>query len=106
CYGAGDTTGIELLRTPYRAPLANAVCERFLGTLRRECLDHVIIISERQLWRALREYVAYFNSARPHQGVGHQLPDNVSALVPAPGAGHIVALPVLDGWHHDYRRAA
>jgi putative transposase len=99
-------TGIELLRTPYRAPLANAVCERFLGSLRRECLDHVIILNERQLWRVLREYVAYFNGARPHQGIRQRRLDNVLALVPTPDAGHIVAVPVLGGLHHDYRRAA
>jgi putative transposase len=99
-------SGIEVLRIPYKAPRANAICERFLGSLRRECLDHVIILNERHLWRVLREYVAYFNGARPHQGIGQRQPDNVWALVPAPGAGHITAEPVLGGVHDDYRRAA
>ncbi len=56
-----------VLRTPVRAPRANAVCERFLGSVRRECLDHVLILGERDLARMLREYVAYYNRARPHQ---------------------------------------
>jgi len=99
-------SGIEVLRTPHLAPRANALCERFLGSLRRECLDHVIILNERQLWRVLREYVAYFNGARPHQGIRQRRPDNGLALVPAPSAGRVVAVPVLGGLHHNYRRAA
>ena len=63
-------TGIEVLRTPYRAPTANAICERFLGSLRRECLDHIIILGEGHLRGTLKEYVRYFNHARPHQGIG------------------------------------
>ncbi len=59
-------SGITILRAPYRAPRANAVCERFLGSVRRECLDHLLILGERQLSRMLREYVAYFNRDRPH----------------------------------------
>jgi putative transposase len=99
-------SGIEVLRTPCRAPRANAICERFIGSLRRECLDHVIILSERQLWRVLHEYSVYFNGARPHQGIEQQRPDNVAARGAAQGTGHITAIPVLGGLHHDYRRAA
>jgi len=98
-------SGIEILRTPYRAPRANATCERFLGSVRRECLDHLLVLGERHLARALSEYVAYFNRARPHQGLGHALPE------PSPGAqergqGPIRAVPVLGGLHHTYQRAA
>jgi hypothetical protein len=50
-----------VLRTPIRAPLANAVCERFLGSVRRECTDHLLVLGERHLTRVLREYVALFN---------------------------------------------
>ena len=99
-------SGIEILRTPFKAPRANAICERFLGSLRRECLDHLIILNERHLCRVLREYVVYFNAARPHQGIKQQLPDNVTAPVAAQGGEHISAVPVLGGLHHDYRRAA
>src|SRR5215470_15612846 len=61
------TSGIELLTTPYHAPRVNAICERFLGSVRRECLDHLLILQEKQLQRALNAYVVYFNQARPHQ---------------------------------------
>ncbi len=68
------TSGIEILKTPYHAPRANAICERFLGSVRRECLDHILILSEKQLHRVLRAYVAYFNRARPHQGMKGKSP--------------------------------
>jgi len=61
-----ENTGIEVLKIPYRAPRANAVSERLLGSVRRECLDHMLIFGERQLHRVVREYVSYFNRARPH----------------------------------------
>ena len=67
--------GIEVLRTPVRAPKANAICERFIGSVRRECLDHMLILNERHLHRMIGEYVDYFNHARPHQGIGQRIPD-------------------------------
>src|SRR5919201_1090462 len=66
---------IEILKTPYRTPKANAICERFLGSVRRESLDHLLILGERQLYRAIKEYVDYFNRARPHQGIEQQIPE-------------------------------
>jgi len=101
------TSTVDVLRTPVRAPKANAVCERFIGSVRRECLDHVIILSERHLRRLVREYVAYFNHARPHQGID-RIPDppetarNEAAQAEQP----VIAVPILGGLHHDYRRAA
>jgi len=68
------TSSIELLRTPYRAPRANAICERFVGSVGRECLDHLLIVSDGQLHRVIKEYVGFFNEARPHQGIGQQIP--------------------------------
>jgi len=64
------TSGIEVLKTPVHAPRANAICERFLRSVRQECLDHLLILEEKQLRRVLKAYVAYFNQARPHQGIG------------------------------------
>ena len=100
-------SGIAVVRTPVRAPRANAVCERFLRSVRRECLDHLLLFGEAHLRRALGEYVAYFNQARPHQGLGQRVP--VSGV--SPGAARhdsdgIVAIPVLGGLHHTYQRAA
>jgi putative transposase len=63
------TSRIEILTTPYKAPRANAICERFLGSVRRECLDHLLILQEKQLHRVLNVYVHSFNRARPHQGI-------------------------------------
>ena len=69
------TSGIKVLRTPYRTPRANAVCERFLGSVRRACLDHCLIFHEKQLARLLTAYTVYFNQARPHQGLGQRIPN-------------------------------
>src|SRR5215210_9067698 len=88
-------SGIAVLRTAYRAPRMNATCERFLGSLRRECLDQLLILGERHLRRVLREYVYYFNHLRPHQGLGQQLPAP-TAPVRASG-GPIQAVPLLGG---------
>ena len=101
------TGNIDVLKTPERAPKANAFCERFIGSVRRECLDHVIILSERHLRRLVREYVDYFNHARPHQGIG-RIPDpqDVDRIDELQAHQSVIAVPVLGGLHHDYRRAA
>jgi putative transposase len=98
-------SGIEILRTPYRAPRANATCERFLGSVRRECLDHLLVLGERHLARLLREYAAYFNRARPHQGLGQELPEPPTQEDRSCD-GPICVVPILGGLHHTYQRAA
>jgi len=99
--------GITEVRTAYRAPRQNATCERFLGSVRRECLDHLLILGERHLRRALREYVAYFNRARPHQGLAQRIPGHKKAdTARSSRHGVVRALPVLGGLHHTYERAA
>jgi putative transposase len=100
------STLIDVLRIPIRAPKANAICERFIGSVRRECLDHILIISERQLYRLVKEYVEYFNHARPHQGIESQIPQPRLADNRGAQDGKVLAFPVLGGLHHDYRRAA
>ncbi len=101
------TSGIKVLRTPYRTPRANAVCERFLGSVRRECLDHFLIFQEKQLSRLLTSYTVYFNQARPHQGCGQRIPDPPARSAPPLGQpNQIIAVPVLGGLHHDYQRTA
>ena len=99
-------TGIDVLHTPYRAPKANAICERFLGSLRRECLDHFIILSERHLYRIVKEYARYFNYARPHQGIDQQIPCQPACLDMSATDGQVVSFPVLGGLHRDYQRRA
>jgi transposase InsO family protein len=99
-------SGIRVLRTPVRAPRAKATCERFLGSVRRECLDHVLIVGERHLRRVLKEHAAYFNRARPHQGLGQRVPQPPPTPPSVKCGGPVVAIPVLGGLHHDYHRAA
>src|SRR5258707_14455092 len=108
CFARVATTStIEILKTPVHAPRANAICERFLRSVRQECLDHLLILHEKQLQRVLNQYVAYFNQARPHQGIQQQIPE-----LPVPSASphnqreKVIAVPVLGGLHHDYRRVA
>jgi putative transposase len=92
---------VEVLRTPYRAPQANAVAERWVGSVRRECLDHLLIVSEAHLRHVLTAYVAYYNEARPHQGQDQRTP------VPrggAAGQGPVRRRDVLGGLLREYFR--
>jgi len=98
-------SGITILRTPYRAPRANAVCERFLGSIRRACLDHLLVLGERHLARVLREYAASCNRARPHQGLGQATPMPPPVALQC-RAGPVRGLPILGSLHHAYHRAA
>ena len=78
--------GTRVVRTAVQAPLMNSVCEGFLGSVRRECLGHLIILSETHLQRVLAEYaLRYFNSARPTRGSASGSPSQVNASEPAPG---------------------
>jgi putative transposase len=101
------TRGIKMLTTPYHTKRPNAICERFLGSVRRECLDHLFIFQEKQLHRVLHAYVKYFNRARPHQGIRQQLPEQFGEPVPPDhGCGKVLSFPVMGGLHHDHRRSA
>ncbi len=101
-------SGIEVVKIPPKSPNSNPICERFLGSVRRECLDHVLILGEDHLRRVLTEYVSYFNNSRPHhhQGLGQRTPGERDDEHAANADGRIVATPILGGLHHDYRRVA
>ena len=101
-----EGTGITILHTPVRAPNANAVCERFLRSVRRECLDHVIVLGEEHLWHILGRYCEYFNGARPHQGIRQRVPNERSEGSRAAHHGSVEEIPILGGLHHEYRLAA
>ncbi|MCC7360114.1 MAG: hypothetical protein IT317_11585 [Anaerolineales bacterium] len=75
-----------------------------MGSLQRECLDHMLVIGELQLVRVLKEYVAYFNPARPHQMIAQLIPTPTESPPGEAKAGKVLAFPVLNGLHHDYRR--
>jgi putative transposase len=97
----------EILTIPYQAPRANAICERFLGRVRRECLDHLLILNEKQLHRVLHAYAEYFTRARPHQGIQQQVPEAEISCIPLGRRNELViAAPILGGLHHDYKRVA
>ena len=98
--GRAQTLGTTTLLTPIRAPRANAVAERVIGTLRRECLDHSIVLNEQHLCAILREFVAYYNAERPHRTLGLEPP------VPTIRAdrGPIRSRSVLGGLHQVYER--
>jgi putative transposase len=93
----------ELLIAP-RAPWQNPFAERVIGSIRRECLDHVIVFNEAHLRRLLRSYLAYYNATRPHQALHNESPHPREVQTPA--GGRIVAIPQVGGLHHRYQRAA
>jgi putative transposase len=95
--------GIETVLTPIRAPQANGIAERVIGSMRRECFDHIIPVNERHVRRVLRDYVTYYNEVRPHRTLELEPPDGPR---PVKGSGQVVSIPVLGGLHHRYARAA
>ena len=101
-----DVMPIEGIPIPYGAPNASPHVERFNRTLRQEALNHLLFLSERHILRVCRDFVRYYNGARPSQAT-HAIPDAYPELRKPPRrTGKVVALPVLGGIAHDYRRAA
>ena len=94
--------GITSVRTPFRAPRANAIAERLVRSIRRECLDHLIVINERHLCAILVEFAEYYNLDRPHRSLAMQSPFPRPLLRDGP----ITSQSVLGGLHHVYARAA
>ncbi len=95
--------GVEIIRTPYRAPNANAVAERWIRSVREGCLNHLAILNEHHLQRVLVEYGDHFNRRRPHQGLNQQCPIPV---LQHPGRSRVHRRDVLGGIIHDYYREA
>jgi putative transposase len=103
--------GLRILKTPVRSPQANAACERLLGTLRRECLDYLIPLSEHHVCRILKQWVPHYNAGRPDMALGPGIPQP-SASLPVPLQAHrhrlpphvrVIAQSILGGLHHEYR---
>jgi putative transposase len=95
---------IEEVITAPQSPFQNPYAERVIGSIRRECLDHQIIIGEDHLRRALRDYFDYYHSSRPHQGLDRNSP--TPREVEGPAKGKVISIPQVGGLHHCYRRAA
>ena len=96
--------GARVIKIAVRAPNMNAIAERFVGSARREMLDHVMLLGDKQLGSLLREYRDYFNESRPHQGLGQRRP--AGGTSDADVSKPIAFRTVLGGLHVDYRRAA
>jgi len=100
-----DAMGIEEVLISPRSPWQNPYAERIIGTLRRECLDHVIVLGERHLRRILREYLdSYYHPSRTHLSLCKDSP--IPRPVQPPRMGNVVSFPILGGLHHRYERRA
>jgi transposase InsO family protein len=109
-----EALGLEVLRSPVASPQANAICERVIGTIRRECLDWMIPLSEAHLQAMLAEWVIHYNTGRPHSALGPGVPDppQAAAISPKSKSRHLLAAgalvrvkSVLSGLHHEYSLA-
>ncbi|MGO8870374.1 MAG: integrase core domain-containing protein [Acidimicrobiales bacterium] len=101
--------GIRIIRAPVRAPRANAFAERFVGSIRRECLDRILILGRRHLEGVLKEFVDHYNSHRPHRSLG-QLPpqpkDGAPAMLESVDASRLRRTDQLGGLIHEYHLVA
>ncbi len=101
---AADWMGIHEVLTAPHSPWQNAYVERLIGTIRRECLDHVIVLSEAGLRRALKTYFDYYDRSRTHLALGKDAPAH-RAIQP-PALGQVIEIPQVGGLHHRYERRA
>jgi putative transposase len=97
---------IEVIKTPVRSPRANAYAERWVRTVRSECLDRTLIVGRRHLEQVLADYVRHYNGHRPHRGLGLAVPTHPENSNDDTAAGHLVRCDVLGGLIHEYERVA
>jgi len=106
-----ENIGLRVIKTPYRGPQANSICERAIGTFRRECLDHLIPLTGKHLRRILGEWVNHYNRGRPHSALGPGIPEPPNGLPICSDSDRyrttdgrkVDSVPVLGGLHHEYR---
>jgi len=96
---------IQIIKTPPQAPRANAICERMVGTLRRELLDRTLIVNQAHLHRMLDEYLIHYNGHRPHRTLGQRPPNHRGSVAP-PVQGLVRRRRILSGLVNEYYRAA
>jgi putative transposase len=102
-----QATGTTIVRTAVQALRMNAICERLIGTLRRELLDRTLILNQAQLRTVLAEYQGHYNTARPHQGLDQRIPYPAPGIIPADlSTRQIRRKPVLSGLINEYQRAS
>ncbi len=94
--------GIKGIKTSVKAPNMNALAERFIGSVRREALNYYLLISEKQIMRILQEYLDYYNSKRPHQGIDQRVPKGYHPQL----HGKVLKFPILGGLCNHYVRSA
>lgn len=103
--------GLHVIKTPARTPVANSICERVIGSLRRECLDFVIPLNDKHFYTMLKEWVGHYNQGRPHMSLGPGIPKPIRALPVSrqayrhrmPSGQGVVSRSILGGLHHDYQ---
>jgi putative transposase len=100
---SSKSAGVRIVLTPIRAPNANAYAERFVRSIREECLDRLILFGERRLFRALHEFVAHYHGERNHQGLANEL---ITPATAVPGATQVRCRDRLGGLLRYYYRAA
>jgi len=100
------TEGLKVVPTPVRAPRANAFCERWIRTVRTECLDWLLIFSSRHLERVLRIYIRHYNRQRPHRALQLQAPEGGFDRMPFPDHARVCRRDRLGGLLHEYYEAA
>ena len=98
--------GVETIRTPIRSPRANAYAERFVRTVREDCLDHLLVVSRRHLESVLSDYARHYNEARPHRGLQLGQPILRPFSLPPIDDGTVTRLDILGGIIHEYERVA
>jgi putative transposase len=98
--------GVRVIRTPVRSPNANAYAERWVRTVREECLDRLLIVGRRHLERVLPVYVTHYNAHRPHRALGLAPPDHAGPVPPSPLPVNVECIDLLGGLVHEYRAAA
>ena len=96
--------GVTEVLTAAQSPWQNALAERLIGSIRRECLDHVIVLGEKHLRRILRSYFEYYEESPTHLSLGKDAPS--TRVVQPPELGAVVEIPQVGGLHHRYERRA
>jgi transposase InsO family protein len=100
--GKKNSFGIDEIVTAYRSPWQNGYVERVIGTIKRECLDHVIVLNENHLRSIFTDYFSYYNKYRTHLGINKDSPEGR----PIQAGGEIYKIPAVNGLHHIYFRQA